>query len=316
MKDLTDLGELTLGSRLKKISDQLFTDVDAIYQRHGIYLSSRCFPILFLLKDNGDLGITQLADLLGQAHSSVSQMSKKLLTEGYIENKPDPNDERRRLLGLTADGIVLFEQMHDIWDDIRQSVKDMLQETDSDFMFILQKFEQLQLENSLEKRVIARENLRESERVEIIPFEPRYRDYFKKLNVEWLEKYFYVEEIDNQVLSNPETYILEKGGFIFFARYKGEIIGTSALIKADDDTYELTKMSVTEKYQGLKVGRKLAIRAIEEYEKSGATTLFLESNSRLKPALKLYEKLGFEHKPRRTDSHYQRSDVHMVYQPQ
>lgn len=315
MKDLSDLGELTLGSRLKKISDQLFTDVDAVYQRHGINLSSRCFPILFLLKENGDLGITQLAELLGQAHSSVSQMNKKLLNEGYIENKPDPNDDRRRLLGLTHNGITLFNQMHDIWDDIKQSVKGMLQETDADFMFILQKFEQLQSDSSLEKRIIARENLRESELVEIIPFKAKYRDYFRELNVEWLEKYFYVEEIDNQVLSNPETYILEKGGYIFFARYKGEIIGTSALIKTSDDAYELTKMSVTEKYQGLKVGRKLAVKAIEEFKKTGASTLFLESNSRLKPALKLYEKLGFIHQDRKTDSHYQRADVYMVYQP-
>lgn len=44
--------------------------------------------------------------------------------------------------------------------------------------------------------------------IEIIDFEPKYRDDFKNLNVEWLEKYFEVEPYDKEVLSNPEKYIL------------------------------------------------------------------------------------------------------------
>jgi len=315
MKNLIDLGELTLGSRLKKISDQLFDDVDAAYQQQGIELSSRCFPILFLLKANGDSGITQLAEQLGQAHSSVSQMSRKLLAAGYIENRTDSKDERRRLLGLSASGLALFEKMAPTWDDVRQGVKEMITDSGFELMPALAAFEQQQKDRPLTKRIDERRALREADKVDIIPFDSEYRDEFKRLNVEWLEKYFYVEEIDNQVLSNPETYILEPGGYIFFARYNDEIIGTGALIKADEETFELTKMSVTEKYQGLKVGRKLAIKAIEQFESLGAKTLFLESNSRLKPALHLYEKLGFEHQPKKTDSHYQRADVYMVYNP-
>ena len=316
MKILADLGELTLGSRLKKISDSLFDDVDATYQKQGIRLSSRCFPILFLLDANGDSGITQLAEQLGQAHSSVSQMSKKLITEGYIENRADPKDERRRLLGLTQSGKALFKRMAPIWDDIRQSVQDMISDSGFDLMNALIEFETQQKQRSLAQRIGERQSLREAEKVDIIAFDSQYRDDFKRLNIEWLEKYFYVEAIDNQVLSNPETYIIEPGGFIFFARYNDEIIGTGALIKVDEKTYELTKMSVTEKYQGLKVGRKLAERAIEQFKQSGGDVLFLESNSRLKPALHLYETLGFEHKPKKTDSHYQRADVYMIYNNQ
>jgi len=34
------------------------------------------------------------------------------------------------------------------------------------------------------------------------------------------------------------------------ARYNREIVGTCALIKTDDDTYELAKMAVTERARG------------------------------------------------------------------
>ena len=44
--------------------------------------------------------------------------------------------------------------------------------------------------------------------------------------------------------------------------------------------------------------------------------LFLESNSALTPALRLYAANGFVHAPRPDgSSHYKRSDVYMVYRP-
>jgi len=43
---------------------------------------------------------------------------------------------------------------------------------------------------------------------------------------------------------------LQPGGHILMARYNREIVGTCALIKTDDDTYELAKMAVTERARG------------------------------------------------------------------
>ena len=149
--------------------------------------------------------------------------------------------------------------------------------------------------------------------VEIIPFEPRYREDFKRLNVEWLEKYFLVEPIDEDVLSHPEARILEPGGRILLARYQGEIVGTCALIQDAPGRFELSKMAVTHRYQGLKIGLRLLRAAIAESKALGARELFLESNSILKTAISLYESNGFVHMPRPTASHYQRADVYMVY---
>lgn len=156
-----------------------------------------------------------------------------------------------------------------------------------------------------------------AEPVEIIPFESRYREDFKRLNVAWLEKYFRVEPFDDEVLSNPETHILEPGGRIFFARVRGEtggeIAGTCAL-RPEGDRFELTKMAVDERFQGLGLGRKLIEAVIAEFKRLGARELFLESNSALKPAITLYETSGFHHRPRPGASHYIRADVYMVYE--
>lgn len=57
--------------------------------------------------------------------------------------------------------------------------------------------------------------------LEILRFEPAYRDHFRRLNLAWLERYFQIEPIDERVLGNPEVEILATGGEILFARCGG-----------------------------------------------------------------------------------------------
>lgn len=160
------------------------------------------------------------------------------------------------------------------------------------------------------------ETIRGKEPVEILPYAPRYGEAFQRLNLEWLERYFQVEPIDHEVLSRPEEVILKPGGFIFFARVGGEIVGTCALIPAGEGRFELSKMAVTERHQGLRIGYRLLRACIDQFLATGAKELFLESNRRLEAALRLYEANGFRHaeKPQGA-AHYQRADVYMVYDP-
>ena len=149
--------------------------------------------------------------------------------------------------------------------------------------------------------------------VEIIPFEPRYREDFKRLNIAWLEKFFRVEPVDEEVLSNPEARILAPGGHILMVRLDGEIVGVCALLHEGEGRFELTKMAVDGRHQGLGLGRKLLEAAIAAFKELGASELFLESSSKLTTAIRLYETSGFEHTPRPGASHYERADVYMVY---
>ena len=149
----------------------------------------------------------------------------------------------------------------------------------------------------------------------IIPFEERFAADFKRLNVEWLEMYFNVESHDEVVLSDPQGQILAQGGYVFLAQAGDEIVGTCALLKAGDDRFEIAKMSVTPRYKGRGIGRQLLDAAIAQFRALGGRELFLESNSRMVPALTLYESAGFVYAERPEPSHYERSDVYMVYRP-
>ena len=129
--------------------------------------------------------------------------------------------------------------------------------------------------------------------VEIIPFSSDLKDHIKTLNLAWLTKYFRVEEKDELVLSNPQEEIINKGGFIFYAKNNNEILGTASLMKIDDLTYELSKMAVSDKAQGSGIGNKLLDHCLAVAQENNIKRLILYSNRILLPAIHLYEKFGF-----------------------
>src|ERR1700683_4033179 len=120
---------------------------------------------------------------------------------------------------------------------------------------------------------------------------------FRKLNEEWIPRYFTVEAKDEEVMADPRGTILDRGGRIFFAVREGNIVGCCALLAMGPGEYEVAKMAITESHRGAGLGRSLLKNVIAEARAGGATRLYLETNHQLTPAIRLYETLGFRHLP-------------------
>jgi GNAT superfamily N-acetyltransferase len=146
--------------------------------------------------------------------------------------------------------------------------------------------------------------------IEIVNYRPSYAIIFRELNYEWIRKHFEIEESDRKMLEDPKGYILDKGGAILIALLDGSPVGTCALIKMKEGSYELAKMAVSEKAQGQKIGWKLGLATIEKARELGANKIYLETNSVLTPAINLYKKLGFTHGSSQ-ESPYSRCNVQM-----
>lgn len=140
---------------------------------------------------------------------------------------------------------------------------------------------------------------------------------FRDLNLAWIRRYFTIEATDRALLDDPQRGILDKGGFILVAVWSGAanvealVIGTCALLReGDGSVLQLAKMAVEERFLGKRIGILLGDAAIDRARLAGASALRLETNSKLTPAIRLYEKLGFVHQPTQ-DSAYARADVQM-----
>ncbi|MCW3070517.1 MAG: GCN5-related N-acetyltransferase [Bacteroidetes bacterium] len=146
--------------------------------------------------------------------------------------------------------------------------------------------------------------------IKIIDYKEELKEYIRILNYEWLQKYFEVEPNDVISLADPKGEIIDKGGFIFYASYNNEIVGVVALLKIDEEAFELAKMAVTEKYQGLKLGKILMEHCIYFAKANAIKKLVLYSNRQLGPAIHLYEKYGFYEIPLEP-GHYERANIKM-----
>ncbi len=145
----------------------------------------------------------------------------------------------------------------------------------------------------------------------IVTFDPALRDHFRRLNIAWLERYFKVEPIDEQVLGHPEEEILAPGGEILFALLDGQVVGTVGLKVEDDASFELTKMAVDERWQGKGYGQCLLETAVELARRRGMSRVVLYTQTALKPAISLYRKNGFAEMREPLCGRYARCDVKM-----
>ena len=147
--------------------------------------------------------------------------------------------------------------------------------------------------------------------MEIIPFEEKYATAFKELNIEWLQHFFVVEPHDEEVLGDPQKYIIEPGGNIFFVKDAGKIIATVALMKMEDGIFELTKMAVSPEARGQNVGQKLMKHTLDYSRRQGWEKLIIYSNRKLENAIYIYKKFGFVEIPLEKDLPYDRADIKM-----
>ena len=146
--------------------------------------------------------------------------------------------------------------------------------------------------------------------IEIIDFSSDLKEPIKTLNYEWLEKYFRLEEGDVISLSNPQEQIIDKGGFIFYAKLNGDIVGTASLLKKSETIFELGKMAVSGKAQGFGIGTLLLDHCLNFAREKGIQKIILYSNTMLETAINLYRKYGFTEIELESGL-YERADIKM-----
>ena len=147
----------------------------------------------------------------------------------------------------------------------------------------------------------------------IRPFQSADEAAFRVLNEAWITRFFVLEEKDRLTLGDPQKYILQPGGQILFAQLANEIVGCCALMRLDPESFEIAKMAVIESAQGHGIGKLLMQGSIDLARNLGARRLYLETNSKLAPALRLYANFGFRTIADDTlpPSPYARADVRM-----
>ena len=149
------------------------------------------------------------------------------------------------------------------------------------------------------------------DRISIESFKKEYISDFYDLNKKWIEEFWQLEESDINDLSNPEKYIIDKGGEVFFAIKNDKVIATAAMVYMKRGIFELAKMTVAQECRGLGVANKLMDRSIDFAKENNADKIVLITNSSLVIARNLYDKYGFKEIMLDSDKYGDRGNVKM-----
>ena len=148
--------------------------------------------------------------------------------------------------------------------------------------------------------------------MDIIDFSAEHAAAFKQLNLAWITEHWRVEAADLKALDSPFESIIDVGGAILIGELGSAVVGTVALIPLEEGTVELAKMTVSKAARGTGLGLALGKAALTRAKEMGARKVYLESNTILKPAISLYEKLGFQKLPDDARaSPYERCNIRM-----
>ncbi|CAM1344526.1 bifunctional helix-turn-helix transcriptional regulator/GNAT family N-acetyltransferase [Tenacibaculum amylolyticum] len=314
MDALQGIGEVGLGSRLKRLSEYMMKETQIVYDTLHFDFDPYLFPTLKVIIYKKQVTNTEINQSLKTSQPATTQVINKLDKKGLIVLKEHPSDKRKKVISLSKKGENLVERIQPLWESIELTIKEFTRISSDSLIEHINVLEKKFSKQSFSEAIMEHYAINHKTQLEIIDFKNEYASKFYDLNIEWLQTYFYVEPYDEEVLSNPDKYIIDKGGYIFFAKLNNEIVGTVALMPFDEDGgFELTKMAVSPEHRGHKIGQKLMTKCIEFAKEHSFSKLLLYSNTKLENAIYIYRKYGFVEVPIEEGAPYKRGNIKMEY---
>ncbi|MBC2845239.1 GNAT family N-acetyltransferase [Winogradskyella flava] len=313
MDSLRGYGYLGLGSRLKRVSDYMMRETQVVYDTYNIDFDPYLFPIFKTISNHEGITNTELVEQLKFSQPAITQFVNKLNKKGYIIQHSDKTDKRKKTILLTKQGEALLPKIKPIWDAIEKTIKQVTTYESDTLLDQLNQLEDSFNTTDFSQLILNNIDVSMKSVITIVNYKTEYKRDFYDLNIEWLKTFFYVESYDEEVLSKPNIYIIDKGGYIFFALKNDKVVGTIALMPTKEQgILELTKMAVSPNERGQKIGQQLLQYCIDFGKTQKLKALLLYSNTVLENAIYLYRKYGFKELQLEPDSPYERSDIKML----
>lgn len=122
--DLTTLNSPCVCFNLRKASRVVSQFYDQYLRQAG--LRGTQYALLAHIDGRGGASITELGDLLGMEHSTVTRNVELLAAKGQVLVSVSPDDARRRVVDLTPAGRDCLDQARPFWRQAQSALEERL----------------------------------------------------------------------------------------------------------------------------------------------------------------------------------------------
>jgi DNA-binding MarR family transcriptional regulator/N-acetylglutamate synthase-like GNAT family acetyltransferase len=290
---IEQLGALAFASRLKRLADRLQSDVSRIYREQDLDFHARWFPVGYLLARESPKSVTAIAGSLGVTHVAVNQIAGDMARHGLLVSRRDRADKRRRLLSLSRKGRKTVAELQTLWRTIERCTGEVIALSDHDVLAGISEIEKALDDRGMYDRLAGELKRERLEAIEIVDYKPHLKRSFTAFSERRLNNRFLMKPAGDALLLNPTGQILKKGGRVLLARIGGDIVGTAAVLKCDNGTFQIALMAVTPHALSRLVCEKLTLSVIENARAAGVDNVLVEVRPKSTDLMKLCTELGF-----------------------
>ncbi|WP_431121915.1 GNAT family N-acetyltransferase [Flagellimonas flava] len=311
---LQELKHLGFTARIKRLNESIVASTLDHYASLNLVLEPNWHVIFLLLKQRDTLTVTEMAQTLGFSHPAMIKTTRKMKEQGYLEHQKDALDQRKILIRLSKKGKRLLPKFEKEWNRIQEVLQEVVDDT------LLKKLDTLE-HNLKELSFSERYAIRFDEHKKNNPFSIRNAlpSEFKQIGNLMVEVYSGLDGFPKQedqpayyhTLANigdftkkPNTELLVAvspsqkilGGVLYFGDMQHYGSGGTATQMKNASGFRL--LAVASSARGLGVGKALSVACIHKAREHGNKQLLIHSTAYMKPARKMYQKLGFVRYPK------------------
>ncbi len=296
---ISDLGALALGSRLKRLSDRMMKSVSEIYKSSGVDFESKWFPIFYLLSQQGEKGIMEIAEILHITPPGVIQIAKEMEKAGWVVSVKSGTDGRKRHLKLTEKAWHQLPHLEEMWVSFKENNEKIIRASQHNILLAMQEIEDFLDMNDFKRQYYETFDELKQTRIAIQPFEEKYQQQVEAmvLGIQNGEFNLGLTAQRQPDLHNLKAFYNDRGNWLWVAtNTKDEVVGTIGLERLNNHQAVLRKMFIKKEYRGKTIGlaQKLFEILLMEAKQQHFKEILLDTPLVTHAAHRFYERNGFE----------------------
>nr|WP_299389173.1 bifunctional helix-turn-helix transcriptional regulator/GNAT family N-acetyltransferase [Allomuricauda sp.] len=313
MDFLHQLGHLGFTARIKRLNERIVASTVAHYSQLHYEIEPNWHVIFLLLKQKEALTVTEISQNLGFSHPAMIKITRKMQERGFLEFYKHPTDGRKTLIRLSKTGLLMLPKFEAEWLRIEQILKEVVADS---FLEQLHQLESALVDKGFEERYADKfEKVHANSDFEIRTACPSEFKNIGELMVQVYsgldgfpkadEQPTYYESLRNigEFTKNPGAELLVAvsptgalyGAVLYFADIA--YYGAGGTITEQKNASGFRLLAVDPAARGLGVGSQLSQACIDRAISHGHEQLLIHSTSYMKPAQRIYKKLGFKPAP-------------------